>query len=125
MTAPQPASPAPASQTTARALLLGERLDSTYAERQRTLRKDAAIGPVSEYSTWSAYWNGNYRKGSLLLHALRGKLGVESFWRFVREYYEAHAFGIATTASLIAAAESVHGSPLSDWFASWLGEGAP
>lgn len=33
MTAPQPASPAPASQTTARALLLGERLDTSGLER--------------------------------------------------------------------------------------------
>ncbi|TLS53998.1 M1 family metallopeptidase [Paenibacillus antri] len=100
--------------------LLGDRLDAVYAERLRTLRKGAAVGDVRTYDSWSAYWNGNYRKGALLLHALRGELGEEGFDRFLKAYYEEFRFGVVTTESFAAAAERVRGEPMDAFFDRWL-----
>ncbi|WP_309120017.1 M1 family metallopeptidase [Paenibacillus sp.] len=100
--------------------LLGDRLDAVYAERLRTLRKGAAIGDVRTYDSWSAYWNGNYRKGALLLHALRGELGEEGFDRFLKAYYEEFRFGVVTTDSFVATAERVRGEPMDAFFDRWL-----
>ncbi len=100
--------------------LLGDRLDAVYAERLRTLRKGAAIGDVRAYDSWSAYWNGNYRKGALLLHALRGELGEDGFGRFLKAYYERFRGGVVTTESFVEAAESERGEPLDAFFERWL-----
>jgi len=100
--------------------LLGDRLDATYAERLRALRKGAAVGDARAYDSWSAYWTGNYRKGALLLHALRGELGEEGFERFLKAYYERFRDGIATEAAFVEAAASAHGAPLDAFFEQWL-----
>jgi hypothetical protein len=100
--------------------LLGDRLDATYAERLRTLRKGAAFGDVRSYDSWSAYWNGNYRKGALLLHALRGNLGEAGFERFLKTYFERFRDGIVTEAAFVEAAESAYGGSLDEFFERWL-----
>ncbi|HZG88038.1 M1 family metallopeptidase [Paenibacillus sp.] len=104
------------------AYLLGGRLDAEYERRLARLGGNARIGPVTDYDRWSDYWRGNYRKGALLLHALRGELGAETFDAFLRSYYDAFRYGVATTAGFAAAAEAAAGRELDEWFASWLGD---
>ena len=100
--------------------LLGDRLDATYAERLRTLRQGAVLGDVRSYDSWSAYWNGNYRKGALMLHALRGELGEAGFERFLKMYFERFRDGIATESAFVEAAESAYGESLDEFFERWL-----
>ncbi|HZG58224.1 M1 family metallopeptidase [Paenibacillus sp.] len=99
---------------------LGGKLDATYAERLRAVRADAALGDVRSYDSWSAYWNGNYRLGALMLHALRGELGEDGFARFLRDYYARFRDGVATTEGFVETAEEAYGGSLDAFFARWL-----
>jgi aminopeptidase N len=57
----------------------------------------------------------NYQKGAWVLHMLRSSLGDDVFFRAIRNYYEAHKSGVATTEDLRAALEKASGKDL-DWF---------
>src|SRR5690606_14721888 len=61
-----------------------------------------------------------YEKGSLVLHALRRELGDTLFFRGVREYLTAHAFGIVETNDLVRAFEAVSGRSLERFFDQWV-----
>ena len=67
-----------------------------------------------------------YFRGALTLHALRAEVGDEVFFDILREYYQRHAYAVATTADFIAAAEDVSGRDLATLFDAWLyGEEMP
>ncbi|MBM3317363.1 MAG: hypothetical protein FJY75_05880 [Candidatus Eisenbacteria bacterium] len=67
-----------------------------------------------------------YRKGAWVLHMLRRVLGDEAFFRALREYGAAHAYGSAVTADFQAACERVWGGGLSWFFDRWVyGTGRP
>ncbi|HEX7296693.1 MAG TPA: M1 family aminopeptidase, partial [Pyrinomonadaceae bacterium] len=62
----------------------------------------------------------NYQKGSWVLHMLRLKLGDETFFRGIRNYYEAHKNSVATTEDLRMALEKASGKNLRSFFARWV-----
>jgi len=61
-----------------------------------------------------------YEKGGLVLHMLRRELGDEAFWAGVRDYLEAHAYGVVETNDLQRALEKVSGRSLERFFDSWV-----
>ncbi|MGI6871161.1 M1 family metallopeptidase [Amycolatopsis sp. 3B14] len=62
-----------------------------------------------------------YKRGGLVLHELRGRVGDEVFFGLLRTWVAGHAHGTVTTEDFIAHAERAAGVPLRDEFASWLG----
>jgi aminopeptidase N len=68
----------------------------------------------------------NYEKGAWVLHMLRKRLGDEAFFRGLRNFYNAHREGNATTEDLRAALEKSSGKNLRAFFARWIyGNGHP
>jgi aminopeptidase N len=61
-----------------------------------------------------------YQKGAWTLHMLRAQIGTEPFWRGIRLYYQSHINGLASTADLRTAMETVSGQDLGWFFAEWL-----
>ena len=58
--------------------------------------------------------------GALLLHALRGTVGDESFFRMLRTWTDRHRHGTVTTEMFVALAAEVAGRDLGDVFDAWL-----
>lgn len=68
----------------------------------------------------------NYEKGAWVLHMLRKRLGDEAFFRGLRNFYNAHREGNATTEDLRSALETSSGKNLGTFFARWIyGSGHP
>ena len=68
----------------------------------------------------------NYEKGAWVLHMLRRRLGDDAFFRGLRNFYNAHREGNATTEDLRAALEKSSGKNLRAFFARWIyGSGHP
>ena len=61
-----------------------------------------------------------YEKGGLVLHMLRRELGNDTFWTGVRDYLQAHAYGVVETNDLQRALEKVSGRSLERFFDSWV-----
>jgi aminopeptidase N len=61
-----------------------------------------------------------YKRGALLLHALRLTVGDERFFALLRTWVERHLYGSVTSAMFEALAEEVAGAPLADLFGAWL-----
>jgi aminopeptidase N len=63
-----------------------------------------------------------YKRGALVLHALRRKVGDEVFFRILREYFLRYRDGNATTTGFISLAEDLGDMDLEDFFQAWLYE---
>jgi len=63
-----------------------------------------------------------YDKGAWVLHMLRGVVGDEAFFRFLRDYANDPSLkqGLVTTAAMIARAEAAAGRDLDAFFGPWL-----
>jgi aminopeptidase N len=61
-----------------------------------------------------------YDRGASTLHALRLRVGDETFLRIVRRWIRTQAGGHVTTPELIALAEHVSGQQLDEFFDEWL-----
>ena len=61
-----------------------------------------------------------YEKGGWVLHMLRGRLGTETFWSGIREYYRRHRDGNVSTDDFRRAMEHVSGQDLAGFFHQWL-----
>lgn len=69
----------------------------------------------------SIYW-----RGAWTLHALRQRVGDETFFEILRTYFATYRDSTASTADFIAVAESVSGDDLGEFFAGWVyGESIP
>ncbi|HEX5965662.1 MAG TPA: M1 family aminopeptidase, partial [Pyrinomonadaceae bacterium] len=64
----------------------------------------------------------NYQKGAWVLHMLRSSLGHEFFVRGIRDYYQTHKGGTASTEDLRAALEKASGKNLRAFFQRWIYE---
>jgi aminopeptidase N len=62
----------------------------------------------------------NYEKGAWVLHMLRSSLGDDVFFRAIRDYYNAHKDGTASTEDLRAALEKASGKDLKSFFTRWV-----
>ena len=65
-----------------------------------------------------------YRRGGLVMHALRTILGDASFFALLREWATEHRGGVVTTADFTARAQSHTAEPLYGFFTAWLQEPA-
>ena len=61
-----------------------------------------------------------YKRGALLLHALRLSVGDETFFALLRTWIEKHRYGSVTSEMFESLSERVAGRPLADLFDSWL-----
>lgn len=61
-----------------------------------------------------------YKRGALLLHALRLTIGDTGFWQLLRTWVTRHAHANATTADFVALAGEVTGRDLGPLFEDWL-----
>ena len=83
-------------------------------------------GPPANPDPGSLFSGGVYERGAMALHALRGEIGDEAFFKMLREYVSRHAGGNVTTEDLVAVAEEIAGRDLDGLFDSWLfGETTP
>jgi aminopeptidase N len=61
-----------------------------------------------------------YKRGALLLHALRLALGDDRFFRVLREWVARHRHANASTEDLMALVSEIGDDDLSGLFAAWL-----
>ena len=79
-----------------------------------------AYGPPANPDPNSPFSGSIYERGAMALHALRGEIGDEAFFRMLREYVSRDAGGNVATEDLVAVAEEIAGRDLDDLFDSWL-----
>jgi aminopeptidase N len=63
-----------------------------------------------------------YKRGALLLHALRLTVGDDTFFLLLRTWVDRNRYGSVTSAMFESLADEVAGAPLADLFHSWLRE---
>jgi aminopeptidase N len=61
-----------------------------------------------------------YQKGAWILHMLREKVGTETFWRGIRDYYRRHMNATASTDDFRQVMEQTSGQDLAWFFRQWL-----
>jgi aminopeptidase N len=61
-----------------------------------------------------------YEKGGWVLHMLRGRLGTDTFWTGIREYYRRNRDGNVSTDDFRRVMEEVSGQDLAGFFQQWL-----
>jgi len=61
-----------------------------------------------------------YQKGAWVLHMLREKVGTETFWRGIREYYRRYMNATASTDDFRQIMEQTSGQDLTWFFRQWL-----
>ena len=61
-----------------------------------------------------------YQKGGWVLHMLRGRVGTDTFWTGIREYYKRYRDGNASTDDFRRVMEEVSGEDLGWFFRQWL-----
>lgn len=67
-----------------------------------------------------------YKKGALVLHALRHEIGDEAFFKGLKAYHEAYKYDVADTGDFRAEMEKASGRDLSGFFQGWVyGTGWP
>ena len=83
-------------------------------------------GPPANPDPDSLFSGSVYARGAMALHALRGEIGDEAFFKTLREYVSRHAGGNVTTEYFVVVAEEMAGRELDDLLDSWLfGETTP
>ena len=82
--------------------------------------RGADLGPPGNPDPHDPFAFTVYVRGAMALHALRGEIGDEAFFRVLREYVARHAGGNVTTADFVAVAEEIAERDLDDLFDSWL-----
>lgn len=89
-------------------------------------RRNAPIRDTETQDLMKLLNENNYEKGAWVLHMLRMRLGDEAFFKGLRDYYNAHKEGNATTEDLRAALEKSSGKDLKEFFTRWIyGSGHP
>ena len=90
-----------------------------YHARLRTLPQDLLLddpGPDDMFD------DRVYKRGALLLHALRARLGDTVFFELLKTWATENRYGLVSTDDFEAAAERVSGEPLAEFFNAWLRE---
>ena len=83
-------------------------------------------GPPANPDPDSLFSGSVYARGAMALHALRGEIGDQAFFKTLREYVSRHAGGNVTTEDFVVVAEEIAGRELDDLLDSWLfGETTP
>jgi len=82
--------------------------------------------PIVEarYTSSESMFDGvTYAKGACVLHALRGLLGNEVWWKGIRHYVAAHKFQVVETDDFRKAMEAASGKKLDWFFDQWAYKG--
>lgn len=101
-------------------------VDGVRRSRESVLRLEKSLPntPVVHVNLSEATESPNnqlvYQKGAWTLHMLRDLVGIETFWRGIRLYYQQHMNGTASTDDLRRAMEQVSGQDLTWFFREWL-----
>ena len=61
-----------------------------------------------------------YKRGALLLHALRLRVGDDTFFALLRAWVERNRYGSVTSEMFESLAAEVAGRPLVELFGAWL-----
>jgi hypothetical protein len=94
--------------------------ESLLARWQRVDREEVPVGlPVAAYSG-AEYGAIVYGRGPLFFEALEEEIGADAFAAFLRDLYETHRWGVATTESVRAVAESACACDLGELFSEWI-----
>ncbi|HEY8471444.1 MAG TPA: aminopeptidase N [Natronosporangium sp.] len=92
-----------------------------YAADQRPTTHPVAASEVPDTAAALSNFDGiSYAKGSAVLRQLVSWLGDEAFLAGLRAYFDAHAYGNATLADLLAALSRASGRDLTGWAEAWL-----
>ena len=89
-----------------------------YLSNDRSYRR-----PIVEtrYDSSLEMFDGmTYSKGACVLHALRGLLGDEVWWKGIRGYVAAHKFQVVDTDDFRKSMEAASGKDLKWFFDQWL-----
>jgi len=89
----------------------------THWERLADLPQDLLLG---DPGTHDLFDDRVYKRGALLLHALRLTIGDDALWQTFRTWVERHAHGNATTADFTSLVAEVSGRDLGPLFDEWL-----
>ncbi len=98
---------------------LAEYFESPYRQIVEEGRDAAVAQPVAAFSA-EDYGPLVYGKGPLFFHALRQKVGDETYFAIMREYLRQHRYQIATPESFMRVAESVSGHDFDAIYKQWL-----
>jgi aminopeptidase N len=78
----------------------------------------------SRYESSAEMFDGmTYSKGACVLHALRGLLGDDAWWRGIRHYVAAHKLQVVETDDFRKALETASGKDLKWFFDQWVYKG--
>jgi aminopeptidase N len=94
---------------------LDENVRSTYR-----FFSDSQFPPPGRPPADDLFNAGVYGRSSLTLHALRLRVGDDTFFRILRTYADRYRYGNASTADFIAVAEQISGQDLAEFFDGWL-----
>ena len=81
------------------------------------------LDDLSVHGNRTHYAHTQGRKAMVMLYSLYSRMGSESFWNMINQYYQSHSFQFATTDDFIRIAEDIHGRSLESFFQSWLDGG--
>lgn len=101
----------------------------TAAEHARTTHARLAVLPqdldVADPGADLMFDDRLYKRGALVLHALRADLGEDGFARLLLTWAAAHRHGTVDTAAFVACASRVAGRAVDDLVARWLAPRLP
>ncbi|OZM71575.1 aminopeptidase N [Amycolatopsis antarctica] len=97
-------------------------IEKSWAYRQDQLPSTHPIAAdIVDLQAVEVNFDGiTYAKGASVLKQLVAYVGLENFLSGLKLYFDAHAWGNATLADLLAALEKASGRDLSWWSAQWL-----
>jgi len=99
-------------------------VDNVQYRHDKAISEDIIDGVVvrslNEFENWNDYGSTVYTRGAVVLNELRNKLGDETFFKIMKEYFKEYEFKIATTDDFIKVSENVSGQELDDFFNTWL-----
>ncbi|NOR84058.1 MAG: hypothetical protein GQ526_11260 [Ardenticatenales bacterium] len=99
-----------------------EVFEARYQEVAGTEDDDLISWPVAAYAE-SDYGTIVYNKGPLFFHALRQRVGDETFFAFLQTYFDSYRYRTANGSDLLAVIDQVSGQDLGDLYQQWLAVG--
>jgi aminopeptidase N len=96
-----------------------EMFEARYQEVAGTENDDLISRPVAAYAE-SDYGTIVYAKGPLFFHALRQRVGDETFFALLQTYFDSYRYRIASGSDLLAVIDQMSGQDLSDLYQQWL-----
>jgi hypothetical protein len=97
-----------------------EQLEALYLTTLRDGRDEALIKPMKDVEYGNVVENRIYSKGYLIVRALEGVIGQDTFERILREVYERYKGQLLSIKEFQAICEEISGKDLDQFFDQWL-----